>query len=105
MKHSQPKARITGAHGSMIDVAEDMVRGCALKDPNVSRISLGIITKAKQSVRGKFRIKLTVLDGAILVQARGNLYIQEFRVFTEDTENTKALLAEFGLSQGYGVSQ
>jgi len=88
----------------MIDVAESIISDAALKDPHVSRITLGLITKMKQSVQGRFRVKFTDISGGLLMRVRGNLYMQDIRIYTESTADTVKTLIIFSKDQGYETS-
>jgi hypothetical protein len=88
----------------MIDVAESIVSDAALKDPNVSRVTLGLITKMKQSVQGRFRVKFTDISGGLLMRVRGNLYMQDIRIYTENAVDTAQNLISFSKKKGYETS-
>ncbi|MDQ3014780.1 MAG: DUF2103 domain-containing protein [bacterium] len=102
--HMKPAPKITSSHSSMIDVAEDMVRGAALKDPHATRISLGIIEKTNRGVQGKFRIKFTDINGGILMKVRGNLFVQEVQVYTDNVQETRENLVRYALTRRYQVN-
>ncbi len=98
------KAVITNTHTTMIEVAEVIVCQGALRDPYATRITLGKIERTARGARGKYRVKFTDINGAILLQIRGNLYVQDIRVFTDNIQATRTHLAQFAATHGYAIS-
>lgn len=100
----KPAPKISDSHSTMIDVAEKMVRGAALRDPHTTRVTLGIIEKTNRGVQGKFRVSFTDINGGVLMKVRGNLCVQEVQVYTDNIQKTRDNLVRYALSQRYLVS-
>jgi hypothetical protein len=96
------RAYIAQTHSSMIDLAKPIVRK-TLKIPGVDKITLGKIDKAARSAHGKFRVKLTNKPGAILLQVRGNLFIQLIWVYTDSIPSVRKLLEELIKKEGIQI--
>jgi hypothetical protein len=98
----RPKAVIGGTHTSIIDAAKRLVE-CALRDPYTTRVNPGIIEKTKKGAGGKYRVKFTPNNGGILMQVRGNYYVQKITIFTDRIQNTLDNLESFAKLIGYKI--
>ena len=83
--------KLTKSHTTLIDAALPFVR-VAQKIPEVSKISLGVITA---NIRvGKHHVKFLPITGGWKIVVRGTNSIQEVYVYTSSPEKTKKLLLE-----------
>jgi len=86
---SMPKARaggkITRSHTTTTDAANIVVRVLA-KMPEVTKISLGIITPARGGKRG---LKCLPITGGIKIVVRGIGAVQDLFVYTSDSASTQ----------------
>jgi hypothetical protein len=95
---------ITGSHSTMTEHTEKIVKNCAMNDPHTTRIVLGVIEKTKKGVGGKFRVKLTDVNGAVNLQIRSNYYVQEVWVYTDNIQTTRTNLAKYAVQSGFAIS-
>ncbi len=97
-------ARLTNTHTTMIGPAEVVVREGALKDPCTTRVTLGLIKRTKRNAGGAFWVKFRDINGGILMHVRGNMYVQQIRVYTNNIQKTRTNLARFVRSKGMSIS-
>jgi hypothetical protein len=90
MPHPLSSKKITRSHTTLIDGAINVVRH-AVKMPEVSKVSLGIIKKISI---GKPRIKFLPITGGVKAIVRGNAYVQEIFIYTSDDKKTVAVLTK-----------
>jgi len=88
--HYQGK-KMGGRHTTVIDAARKVVDFLETL-PEVSKIATGFITSGVGG--GQQRIKISDMTGGILIKVRGNISIQEIRVYSSNIESTKAALEE-----------
>ena len=85
--------KITASHSTLIEAAVRVV-AAARKQPEVSKISLGMI-KSNIGIAPP-RLIFRPMTGGLLVKVRGNNSIQDIRVYTSDPVSTQlALLQKF----------
>ena len=72
--------KITRSHTSLIDAAEGLVKKATQMD-EVSKISFGIIKKINI---GKPRIKFLPITGGVKAIVRGNAYVREIYIYTNE---------------------
>lgn len=90
MSHNFSHKKLTRSHTTLIDGAINIVKH-ATTMTEVSKISLGIIKKISI---GKPRIKFLPITGGVKSIIRGNAYIQEIFIYTNNPENTTKALTK-----------
>lgn len=86
---------IPGA-GMIADIAEE----CAY----VTKISVGFIKSGLKTTKGLRRIKITVDGGSLLIAVRDNISHQELRIYTNDVEKAKRVIASGAHEAGFSVT-
>lgn len=83
--------KITGSHSTVIDAAVDVVKR-AIKLPEVSKISLGIIKQARGG-RGATSVKFVHEPTGLRLTVRGNTSVQLVRIYTGTPERVEKALS------------
>jgi len=102
-KKARAGGKFTGNHTSLIPAAlivADIANQCEV----VHRISPGFIKAGLKSVGGQRRIKITVMNGYILIAVRDNISQQEVHIYTTDTTLAKTFIAKETKKQGLIVT-
>lgn len=87
--------KLAGKHTSFIKVAFRLVKA-AENLSEVTRISLGIIIPTKRKTGNK-RVKFTLIRGGLLARVRGNVSVQEIRIYTFFPDKVQGLLKDVQL--------
>jgi hypothetical protein len=85
-KNHRQGGKMGGKHTTVIDAAQPVVDLAQIL-PEVTKVSAGYITSGIKT--GPQRIKIKKMVGGLLLIVRGNISIQEIRVYTSDIEKTK----------------
>ena len=99
-KGTRSGGKFGGSHTTVIPLAGTFV-DIAANDPQVSNISCGMIQAGLGSVQGQRRIKITDIQGGVLLSVRDNTTHQEIRIYTRDTHTTKLKLSR--AIRNYGI--
>lgn len=90
-------------HTTVIDAAEPIVRH-AVSLEAVDRVTPGFIRTGIKKLRShQSKVKLTHQDGCVLLQIRGNISVQEVRVYTKDTQAVLESIARHAVNEGYRI--
>ena len=85
-KNHRQGGKMGGKHTTVIDAAQPIV-DLAQKMSEVMKVSAGFITSGIKT--GQQRVKIKKIVGGLLLVVRGNISIQEIRVYTNDIEKTQ----------------
>lgn len=83
--------KISSPHSSYIESAEGLIKTLR-KNPNVSKISLGIIKPKKSMSKSVTKPKILLMENHILIRVNSKLYNQEIRVYGKDLGKIISLL-------------
>lgn len=83
-----------GTHSSYTKMAGDLVREL-VQYPEVKKISAGIIKTNLPNLRGNKRIKIVDEGACLLLRIRGNISMQEVRVYGISMETGIAILGDY----------
>lgn len=87
-------SKISSPHSSYIENAEGLIR-LLRKNPNVTKISLGIIKPKKSASRTVTQPKITLNENHILVRINSKLYNQEIRVYGQNLSEIIKKISSF----------
>lgn len=90
-------------HTTVIDAAAPIVK-YASRLPQVDRIVPGFLKTGIKNMRShQSKVKLTHQGGCIYLQIRGNISMQEVRVFTKDTQSVLESIASYAVENDYRI--
>jgi Predicted metal-binding protein (DUF2103) len=101
-KGARSGGKYTGSHTTVVPgaaIIADIADQCAY----VTKIALGYIKGGLPPAKGLRRIKILVDTGSLLVTVRDNISQQELRVYTNDKEATKRIIATHAREAGFRV--
>ncbi len=105
-KNHRSGGKFSGSHTTAIDAVITLVDKAA-NQPEVTKISLGLIKPGLSPAGGQRRVKISEEEGAILLQVRDNTSQQVVRVYSDNFQETKMTLArhvrENGLHLSFGA--
>ena len=102
MKNHRSGKKIGGGHTTVTDLAAELT-DMAVKLPEVSRVSPGIIKTGPDMAGGQRRVKLMNLPGYLLLKVRPGRSMQEVRVYTKDGQTTMVALARLARNAGVSI--
>ena len=102
MKNHRSGKKIGGGHTTVTDLAAELT-DMAVKLPEVSRVSPGIIKTGPDMAGGQRRVKLMNLPGYLLLKVRQGRSMQEVRVYTKDGQTTMVALARLARNAGVSI--
>ncbi len=91
-KDSRNGGKFTGKHTTLIELAAiacDIADAC----PQVTKISPGFIVSGTKSVNGNTRVKISDSGGIILLSVRGNISVQDVRIYTTNIQTARTAIA------------
>jgi hypothetical protein len=91
------KRKIAKRHSTMIGAAKKLVRALEMR-PEVTNISLGIITKARPLQSFAVRVKCIEVSGGLRASVRGNSSVQQIFIYTNDRPKTMQCIVDFSSS-------
>ena len=94
------RARLATSHKTWIPTAVEL-RDEIMLMPGVTKLSAGLI---KMAGTGQLRVKVTDETGCILLAVRGNISIQDVRVYTSSIQDTKLAIARLVRNRGFKLS-
>jgi hypothetical protein len=102
-KDSRSGKKYGGSHTSLIPLAA-VICDIAHQSPSVTKISPGFIKAGLKSVGGQRRIKIASDKTHILLSIRDNASHQEVRVYADDVEAVKLMIAQGARSEGIQIT-
>ncbi|MCR4275637.1 MAG: DUF2103 domain-containing protein [Candidatus Wolfebacteria bacterium] len=102
-KNTRSGGKYGGGHTTMIPAAI-IVADIVERQPEVSRISPGILKAGLKSANGQRRVKISDWEGGILLSVRDNTTHQEVRVYTSNSHVTKLAIARGARNAGLHIS-
>lgn len=102
-KSHRSGGKFGGTHTTITEAASII---CKIAEAcrDVTTISPGVITAGLKSVSGQRRVKLTRQGGVILLIVRGNITVQELRVYASNTQAAMLAIARNARDAGFQIS-
>jgi len=86
------RKKVTKSHSTSTDEGEIVIKA-ANKDPNVSKISLGVIKSGLRTAPRRIKIS-TLNPKTLLIKIRGVINVMTIRIYTSDLEATTKLIEQ-----------
>lgn len=96
--------KYAGNHSSYTKMAGELVRELE-KYPEVKKISAGIIKTNLPNLRGDKRIKMVDEGACLLLRIRGNISMQEVRIYGLSIEDGAAIVGDYARVNNIQLSQ
>lgn len=91
------------SHTTLIDAAAPLVKYAASL-PTVDRVAPGFLKTGIKKLRShQSKVKFTHQEGFILLQVRGNISVQEVRVYSKDTQTVLEAMARYAVDNDYRI--
>lgn len=95
-KYNRRHTTVTATAGEIADIAD----GCS----SVHKISIGFIAPGLRSISGQKRLKVRKDGSCLLLLVRGNITLQEIRLFATDLARVEAEITEKAAQAGFRVT-
>jgi hypothetical protein len=92
-----------GSHTTIIGAAS-FLTDIAVRQSEVSKITLGFIKAGLPPAHGQRRVKFTADQGSLLLSVRDNVSHQEIRVYSTDVSKTRLSLARSARNAGIHIA-
>ncbi len=102
-KNHRSGEKFSGSHTSIIEESGKIV-DLLEKIPEVTNISLGLITPGLKQAKVSPRLKIREFSGGIALIIRGKSSQQEIRIYTKSVKDVKEKLSRSAIKLKYHVS-
>ena len=102
-KDHRAGGKFAGRHTTVIPAAAAMA-DAAEREPDVTKVLLGIIQAGLRPAHGCRRVKFTDEIGGLLLSVRDNTTHQELRIYTRNSQRTKTQLARYARERGFMIA-